>query len=62
MSPEGYFRTLHLGIWFKTQGTVSKNTCVGVVEVAVEMLKENSSLRGWYRLYGPVSGQGVESD
>ena len=41
-----YFRTLHLGIWFKTQGTVINNSCVGVVEVAVERLKENSSIRG----------------
>ena len=57
-----YFRTLHLGIWFRTQGTVSKNYCVGVVDVAVERLKENSSTRGWYRLFRPTAGQSVESD
>ena len=56
------FRTLQLGIWFKTQGSVSKNCCVGVVDVAVEKVKENSSTRGWYRLFGPTARQGVESD
>ena len=57
-----YFRTLHLGIWFRTQGTVSKNFCVVVVDLAVERLKENSSTRGWYRLFRPTAGKELESD
>ena len=46
----------------ETRASTAAGGKAAVVEVAVDKLKENTSIRGWYRLFRPTVGQNVDSD